>query len=105
MPDGLKTPNIDRIGREGAVFTGWCCQPRGTASRAAFFTGQSPMQTGLTRVGLPGAPAVMKKEGPTVATLLRAQGDMTGQFGKNHLGDRDHMLPTAHGIDEFSGNL
>jgi arylsulfatase len=96
VPDGLKTPNIDRIGREGAVFTGWCCQPRGTASRAAFFTGQSPMQTGLTRVGLPGAPAV---------TLLRAQGYMTGQFGKNHLGDRDHMLPTAHGIDEFSGNL
>jgi arylsulfatase len=102
---GYQTPNIDRIAQEGALFTDWYGQQSCTAGRAAFITGQSPIRTGLTKVGLPGAPEGMKKEDPTIATLLRAQGYMTGQFGKNHLGDRDEMLPTAHGFDEFFGNL
>ena len=102
---GYRTPNIDRIGKEGALFTDWYGQQSCTAGRAAFITGQSPMRTGLTKVGLPGAPEGMRPEDPTIATLLRAQGYMTGQFGKNHLGDRDEMLPTAHGFDEFFGNL
>ncbi|CAN7685977.1 arylsulfatase [Pararhizobium sp. LjRoot238] len=102
---GYKTPNIDSLAREGALFTDWYGQQSCTAGRAAFITGQSPIRTGLTKVGLPGAPEGMKKEDPTIATLLKAQGYMTGQFGKNHLGDRDEMLPTAHGFDEFFGNL
>lgn len=102
---GYKTPNIDRIANEGALFTDWYGQQSCTAGRAAFITGQSPIRSGLTKVGLPGAPEGMKKEDPTLATLLRTQGYMTGQFGKNHLGDRDDMLPTAHGFDEFFGNL
>ncbi len=102
---GYRTPNIDSIAREGAIFTDWYGQQSCTAGRAAFITGQSPIRTGLTKVGLPGAPEGMKKEDPTIATLLRAQGYMTGQFGKNHLGDRDEMLPSAHGFDEFFGNL
>jgi arylsulfatase A-like enzyme len=102
---GYRTPNIDSIGRDGALFTDWYGQQSCTAGRAAFITGQSPIRTGLTKVGLPGAPEGMKKEDPTIATLLRAQGYATGQFGKNHLGDRDDMLPTAHGFDEFFGNL
>jgi len=102
---GYKTPNIDRIAAEGAVFTDWYGQQSCTAGRAAFITGQSPMRTGLTKVGLPGAPEGMKKEDPTIAGLLKAHGYMTGQFGKNHLGDRDEMLPTNHGFDEFLGNL
>jgi len=102
---GYKTPNIDRIAREGAIFTDWYGQQSCTAGRAAFITGQSPIRTGLTKVGLPGAPEGMRPEDPTIATLLRARGYMTGQFGKNHLGDRDEMLPTAHGFDEFFGNL
>ena len=102
---GYKTPNIDRIGREGAIFTDWYGQQSCTAGRAAFITGQSPIRTGLTKVGLPGAPEGMKKEDPTIATMLKAQGYATGQFGKNHLGDRDDMLPTVHGFDEFYGNL
>jgi arylsulfatase len=102
---GYKTPNIDSIAREGAMFTDWYGQQSCTAGRAAFVTGQSPIRTGLTKVGLPGAPEGMRKEDPTIATLLRAQGYVTGQFGKNHLGDRDEMLPTAHGFDEFFGNL
>jgi arylsulfatase A-like enzyme len=102
---GYRTPNIDSIGRDGALFTDWYGQQSCTAGRAAFITGQSPIRTGLTKVGLPGAPEGMKKEDPTIATLLKAQGYMTGQFGKNHLGDRDEMLPTAHGFDEFYGNL
>jgi len=102
---GYKTPNIDRIGREGAIFTDWYGQQSCTAGRAAFITGQSPIRTGLTKVGLPGAPEGMRAEDPTIATLLKAQGYATGQFGKNHLGDRDDMLPTAHGFDEFYGNL
>jgi arylsulfatase len=102
---GYKTPNIDSIARQGALFTDWYGQQSCTAGRAAFVTGQAPIRTGLTKVGLPGTPEGMKKEDPTIATLLRAQGYMTGQFGKNHLGDRDDMLPTAHGFDEFFGNL
>jgi len=102
---GYRTPNIDSLAREGAMFTDWYGQQSCTAGRAAFITGQSPIRTGLTKVGLPGAPEGMKKEDPTIATLLKAQGYMTGQFGKNHLGDRDEMLPTAHGFQEFFGNL
>ncbi|HEX5649752.1 MAG TPA: arylsulfatase [Steroidobacteraceae bacterium] len=102
---GYRTPNIDSIANEGAMFTDWYGQQSCTAGRAAFITGQSPIRTGLTKVGLPGAPEGMKKEDPTIATLLKAQGYVTGQFGKNHLGDRDDMLPTAHGFDEFFGNL
>lgn len=102
---GYKTPNIDRIASEGAIFTDWYGQQSCTAGRAAFVTGQSPIRTGLTKVGLPGAPEGMMKEDPTIATVLKAQGYMTGQFGKNHLGDRDSMLPTKHGFDEFFGNL
>ena len=102
---GYKTPNIDSIAKEGAVFTDWYGQQSCTAGRAAFITGQSPMRTGLTKVGLPGAPEGMKVEDPTIAGLLKPLGYMTGQFGKNHLGDRDEMLPTNHGFDEFFGNL
>ncbi|MBE7521010.1 MAG: arylsulfatase [Burkholderiales bacterium] len=102
---GYKTPNIDSIAAEGALFTDWYGQQSCTAGRAAFITGQSPIRTGLTKVGLPGAPEGMQAADPTIATLLRAQGYMTGQFGKNHLGDRDEMLPTKHGFDEFFGNL
>ena len=102
---GYRTPNIDSIAQGGALFTDWYGQQSCTAGRAAFVTGQSPIRTGLTKVGLPGAPEGMKKEDPTIATLLRAQGYRTGQFGKNHLGDRDDMLPTKHGFDEFFGNL
>ncbi|MFM8887469.1 MAG: arylsulfatase [Chthoniobacterales bacterium] len=102
---GYKTPNIDSIAKDGALFTDWYGQQSCTAGRAAFITGQSPIRTGLTKVGLPGAPEGMKKEDPTIATLLKAQGYVTGQFGKNHLGDRDDMIPTEHGFDEFFGNL
>ena len=102
---GYKTPNIDRIAKEGAVFTDWYGQQSCTAGRAAFITGQSPIRTGLTKVGLPVAPEGMKKEDPTIAGLLKPLGYVTGQFGKNHLGDRDEMLPTNHGFDEFFGNL
>ena len=102
---GYKTPNIDRIAREGALFTDWYGQQSCTAGRAAFVTGQSPMRTGLTKVGLPGAAEGMQEEDPTIAWLLKAQGYATGQFGKNHLGDKDEHLPTMHGFDEFFGNL
>jgi arylsulfatase A-like enzyme len=102
---GYKTPHIDSLAAEGALFTDWYGQQSCTAGRAAFITGQSPIRTGLTKVGLPGAPEGMQKEDPTIATLLKAKGYKTGQFGKNHLGDRDSMLPTNHGFDEFFGNL
>jgi len=102
---GYKTPNIDRIAKEGALFTDWYGQQSCTAGRAAFITGQSPIRTGLTKVGLPGAPEGLTAADPTIATLLKAKGYMTGQFGKNHLGDLDSMLPSAHGFDEFYGNL
>ncbi len=102
---GYQTPNIDRIAEEGAIFTDWYGQQSCTAGRAAFLTGQSPIRTGLTKVGLPGAKEGMSEKDPTIAGLLKSQGYMTGQFGKNHLGDRDEHLPTNHGFDEFYGNL
>jgi arylsulfatase A-like enzyme len=102
---GYKTPNIDSLASEGARFTDWYGQQSCTAGRAAFITGQSPIRTGLTKVGLPGAPEGLKKEDPTLAELLKPQGYTTGQFGKNHLGDRNDMLPTVHGFDEWLGNL
>ena len=102
---GYQTPNLDRIAKEGALFTDWYGQQSCTAGRAAFITGQSPIRTGLTKVGLPGAPEGMPEADPTLAGLLKNHGYMTGQFGKNHLGDLDEHLPTNHGFDEFFGNL
>ncbi|MGY4569291.1 arylsulfatase [Bradyrhizobium pachyrhizi] len=102
---GYRTPNIDRIGREGATFTDWYGQQSCTAGRAAFITGQTPIRTGLTKVGLPGAELGLGPLDPSVADVLKTYGYATGQFGKNHLGDRDEHLPTAHGFDEFFGNL
>ena len=102
---GYRTPNIDRIAKEGAMFTDWYGQQSCTAGRAAFITGQSPIRTGLTKVGLPGADLGLQPEDPTIADVLKPLGYVCGQFGKNHLGDRDEFLPTAHGFDEFFGNL
>ena len=102
---GYRTPNIDRIAKEGALFTDWYAQQSCTAGRAAFLTGQSPIRTGLTKVGLPGADLGLGPNDPCIAQVLKAQGYATGQFGKNHLGDRDEHLPTMHGFDEFFGNL
>jgi arylsulfatase A-like enzyme len=102
---GYNTPNIDRLATEGARFTNYYGQQSCTAGRAAFITGQSPYRTGLTKVGFPGADQGLRKEDPTLAELLKAQGYQTGHFGKNHLGDRDEFLPTMHGFDEFYGNL
>jgi arylsulfatase len=102
---GYKTPNIDRIAREGALFTDWYGQQSCTAGRAAFITGQVGFRTGLLKVGLPGAKEGLQAGDVTLAQLLKAQGYMTAQFGKNHLGDRDEHLPTAHGFDEFMGSL
>jgi arylsulfatase A-like enzyme len=102
---GYRTPNIDRIAQEGTLFTDWYGQQSCTAGRAAFITGQSPIRTGLTKVGLPGANLGLQPEDPTIADILKPLGYTTGQFGKNHLGDRDEFLPTAHGFDEFFGNL
>lgn len=102
---GYKTPNIDRIAREGMMFTDYYAEQSCTAGRASFITGQSGLRTGLTKVGLPGAIVGLQKEDPTIAELLKAQGYATGQFGKNHLGDRNEFLPTVHGFDEFYGNL
>ncbi|WP_053404461.1 arylsulfatase [Persicobacter sp. CCB-QB2] len=102
---GYMTPNIDRIANEGAQFTDYYAEQSCTAGRSAFITGQMPVRTGLTKVGLPGADLGLRKEDPTLAELLKPLGYATGQFGKNHLGDRDEFLPTAHGFDEFFGNL
>jgi arylsulfatase A-like enzyme len=102
---GYRTPNIDRIGNEGAAFTDYYGQQSCTAGRAAFITGQNPIRTGLTKVGMPGADVGIRKEDPTIAELLKPLGYATGQFGKNHLGDKDECLPTNHGFDEFFGNL
>ena len=102
---GYKTPNIDRIAREGALFTDLYGQQSCTAGRGAFLTGQSPFRTGLLKVGLPGAKEGLQPQDPTVAEMLKPQGYVTGQFGKNHLGDLDAMLPTMHGFDEFFGSL
>lgn len=102
---GYTTPNIDRIAAEGERFNCWYGQQSCTAGRSAFITGQSPIRTGLTKVGMPGADAGISAKDPTIAEVLKAQGYATGQFGKNHLGDRDEFLPTKHGFDEFFGNL
>src|SRR6266849_5955750 len=102
---GYRTPNIDRIANEGAIFTDYYGQQSCTAGRAAFITGQSPMRTGLLKVGLPGAKEGLSEKDPTIAELLKPLGYATAQFGKNHLGDRNEFLPTVHGFDEFFGNL
>lgn len=102
---GYRTPNIDSIAAEGAIFTDWYGQQSCTAGRAAFITGQSPFRTGLLKVGLPGAKEGLSEKDPTIAGLLKNHGYMTAQYGKNHLGDLDEHLPTNHGFDEFFGNL
>jgi len=102
---GYKTPNIDRIAKEGMMFTDYYGEQSCTAGRSSFITGQSVFRTGLSKVGLPGAELGMREEDPTIAGMLKTQGYATGQFGKNHLGDRDEHLPTNHGFDEFFGNL
>jgi arylsulfatase A-like enzyme len=102
---GYHTPHIDLIGHEGVAFTDFYGQQSCTAGRAAFICGQSPLRTGLTKVGMPGATVGLQAEDPTIAELLKPLGYATGQFGKNHLGDRDEFLPTMHGFDEFFGNL
>ena len=102
---GYPTPSIDRIANEGMLFTDYYGEQSCTAGRSAFITGQHPIRTGLTKVGVPGAPLGLQPEDPTLAELLKPHGYVTGQFGKNHLGDRDEFLPTNHGFDEFFGNL
>src|SRR6202007_991260 len=102
---GFRTPNIDRIAREGMIFTDYYGEQSCTAGRSAFITGQSVFRTGLSKVGLPGATLGLQKEDPTVAELLKPLGYATGQFGKNHLGDRNEFLPTVDGFAECDGNL
>ena len=102
---GYSTPNIDRIAEEGILFTDHYAQPSCTAGRAAFITGQYPIRSGMTTVGQPGSPLGLQAESPSLAEVFKAEGYRTGQFGKNHLGDRNEHLPTAHGFDEFFGNL
>ena len=102
---GYKTPNIDRLAKEGMMFTDYYAEQSCTAGRASFITGQHGLRTGLTKVGLPGATLGLQKEDPTIAEMLKPLGYATGQFGKNHLGDRNEFLPTVHGFDEFYGNL
>ena len=102
---GYHTPSIDRIAKEGAIFTDFYAQQSCTAGRASFILGQEPFRTGLLTIGMPGSPHGIPDWTPTIADLLKAQGYTTGQFGKNHLGDQDKHLPTVHGFDEFFGNL
>lgn len=102
---GGSTPNIDRIANEGAMFTDYYGEQSCTAGRSAFITGQHPLRTGLLKVGMPGADIGLQEEDPTIAELLKPHGYATGQFGKNHLGDKDEFLPSNHGFDEFFGNL
>src|SRR5580765_2468449 len=102
---GYRTPNIDRLAKEGMMFTDCYGEQSCTAGRASFITGQSGFRTGLTKVGLPASPVGLQAEDPTIAELLKNHGYTTGQFGKNHLGDLNKYLPTAHGFDEFFGNL
>ncbi|MFN6164722.1 MAG: arylsulfatase [Planctomycetota bacterium] len=101
----VPTPNIDRIAKEGILFTDHYSQPTCTPGRASFITGQLPIRTGLTTVGMPGSPIGLDHRDPTLAEVLKTRGYRTGQFGKNHLGDRNEHLPTVHGFDEFFGNL
>ena len=102
---GYRTPNIDRVAKEGMIFTDYYAEQSCTAGRASFLTGQHGLRTGLTKVGLPGASLGLRKEDPTIAELIKPLGYATGQFGKNHVGDRNEFLPTVHGFDEFYGNL
>jgi len=102
---GYRTPNIDRIAKQGALFTDFYAQQSCTAGRAAMITGQSGFRTGLLKIGLPGGKEGLSAKDPTLAELLKPRGYMTAQFGKNHLGDRNEFLPTVHGFDEFYGNL
>lgn len=102
---GYKTPNIDRLAKEGAMFTDYYAEQSCTAGRSTFITGQATLRTGLSKVGVPGAKAGLQARDVTIAEALKSMGYATGQFGKNHLGDRDEFLPTAHGFDEFFGNL
>ena len=102
---GYKTPNIDRIAKEGAIFTDSYGQQSCTAGRASFILGQEPFRTGLLTIGMPGDPHGITSWMPTIADVMKTEGYVTGQFGKNHLGDRDEHLPTNHGFDEFFGNL
>ncbi|HKA58122.1 MAG TPA: arylsulfatase [Gemmatimonadales bacterium] len=102
---GFRTPNIDRVAKEGMIFTDYYAEQSCTAGRASFITGQSGLRTGMTKVGLPGATLGLQAADPTIAELLKPLGYVTGQFGKNHLGDRNEFLPTVHGFDEFYGNL
>lgn len=102
---GYKTPNIDRIARDGMIFTDYYAENSCTAGRSTFITGQTVLRTGMSKVGVPGAPVGIQDRDVTIAQALKAQGYATGQFGKNHLGDQDRFLPTAHGFDEFFGNL
>src|ERR1700754_1446977 len=102
---GYQTPNIDRIAREGMMFTDSYGEQSCTAGRSSFITGQSVLRTGLSKVGMPGADVGLQAEDPTIADLLKPLGYATGQFGKNHLGDKNKFLPTVHGFDEFFGNL
>ena len=100
-----RTPNIDSIAKEGMLFTDHYGQPSCTAGRAAFIMGQMPIRTGMTTIGIPGSTRGIQKSDPTLAEVLKTQGYATGQFGKNHLGDRNEFLPTVHGFDEWFGNL
>src|SRR5687767_5135091 len=100
-----RTPNIDRIAKEGMLFTDHYAQPSCTAGRAAFIMGQFPIRTGMTTIGIPGSTRGIQKKDPTLAEVLKTQGYVTGQFGKNHLGDRNEFPPTVHGFDEWFGNL
>src|SRR5436853_481131 len=102
---GYRTPNIDRIAREGMIFTDYYAEQSCTAGRSSFITGQCTLRTGLSKVGVPGSPIGLQDRDVTMAQLLKAQGYATGQFGKNHLGDLNRYLPTVHGFDEFFGNL
>ena len=102
---GYRTPNIDRIANEGMKFTDYYAEQSCTAGRSTFITGQCTLRTGLSKVGIPGATAGLQARDVTIAQLLKPVGYATGQFGKNHLGDRNEYLPTVHGFDEFFGNL
>src|SRR5262245_15215590 len=102
---GYRTPNIDRIAKEGMIFTDYYAEQSCTAGRSAFITGQCTLRTGLSKVGVPGSPVGIQDRDATIAQMLKPLGYATGQFGKNHFGDLNRYLPTVHGFDEFFGNL